>query len=673
MRDDAPVTSERGDPSDSDDSADAMLREIARAPSAPWTGVPERIGHFRVLNELGRGGMGIVYRARDDTLARTVALKVLPRALEADAVRRKRLLREARAVAALSHPNIATVFEVGESDGRVYIALELAPGRSLRERLASTPMPVGEALAIGSQLAAALALAHKSGIVHRDLKPENVMVSEEGQVKVLDFGLAKVVGGADDATPSAVGQLDTVTQEAQVLGTPAYMAPEQARGQSVTAAADVYAFGVTLYEMLMGTRPPPNVGGGACAVGPEVPEAMHRFLERCLRADPAERFADGAALVAALAEMPLGEAPPSTPSPPPRAGVGPLEPATAPTLSPEPTESRAHAPPPRTKPWRRARVAALAVAAAAVAGAAVLLSIRSVRQRPPPPKVSGMVRLDGGDFTMGRTAEEIDQECQKLTTFCRRDTLEREQPAHVVRIDPFYLDAHEATNEEAAAWVAAAAVDLKPDTVTGAPRYVVERGSGTLLVDTDPSFSGLSIEGRAVVVRPTFARKPAVQITWDGARSYCASRGKRLPTEAEWEFASRGRTARRFPWGNEEPTCGSVVVGRDEGLPCDGTLPWSSASIDDGSMDETPERVHALGGNVSEWVEDAYTSPYYEDCGECRNPVAHPTANAGADVRVIRGGAWSKYLFTHASARGRWNRDSVAGAIGARCALSASR
>ncbi|HTR97877.1 MAG TPA: protein kinase [Candidatus Acidoferrales bacterium] len=251
------------------------------------------IAHYRVEEKLGQGGMGVVYRARDSRLARDVALKVLPASLAADSERRSRLLREARSAAAVNHANIAAVYDVGESDGRVWLAMELVEGTTLRERLAGGALPASEAIRIARQIAAGLARAHEKGIVHRDLKPENVMLARDGAVKILDFGLAKL--HEPDSTDSALERQETQTLEGRVMGTPGYMSPEQAAGRPVDARTDVYAFGVVLHEMLTGGLP--GVGSGRKPIGDARLEAV---VARSLAASPEERWSDAGKLLAPL-------------------------------------------------------------------------------------------------------------------------------------------------------------------------------------------------------------------------------------------------------------------------------------------------------------------------------------------------------------------------------------
>ena len=215
-----------------------------------------RLGPYEILSALGAGGMGEVYRARDTKLDRAVAIKILPEAFAADTERVARFQREARTLASLNHPNIAHVHGLEESSGVRALVMELVEGEDLAERIARGAIPVDEALPIAKQIADALEAAHEQGIIHRDLKPANIKVRPDGTVKVLDFGLAKAMEPTGDASPS-VSQSPTITTPAMteagmILGTAAYMSPEQARGKPVDKRADIWAFGCVLYEMLTG-------------------------------------------------------------------------------------------------------------------------------------------------------------------------------------------------------------------------------------------------------------------------------------------------------------------------------------------------------------------------------------------------------------------------------------
>jgi serine/threonine protein kinase len=212
-----------------------------------------RLGPYEVLSPLGAGGMGEVYRARDPKLNREVAIKVLPDALAADPAALARFEREAQAVAALSHPNILAIHDFGVERGTPYAVMELLEGQTLREVAGGGAVPPRKAVAYALQMAAGLGAAHARGITHRDLKPENVFVTRDGQVKILDFGLAKQRPAASaSASVALTGQ--AATGAGTVLGTVGYMAPEQVRGQEVDARADIFALGAVLYELLAGRR-----------------------------------------------------------------------------------------------------------------------------------------------------------------------------------------------------------------------------------------------------------------------------------------------------------------------------------------------------------------------------------------------------------------------------------
>jgi eukaryotic-like serine/threonine-protein kinase len=247
------------------------------------------LGHFRVLREIGHGGMGVVYLAQDLKLERQVALKLLPAGLHKDRERLRRFEREARLAAGLNHSNIVTVFQIGEWEGQPFIATEFVEGETLAERLTRGPLPTAEAVRVSGQILAALAAAHQAGIVHRDLKPANVMVRPDGTAKVLDFGLARLA--APLRTPAALDETVTMTDTVpgQILGTPAYMAPEQWQGKAADARSDIYAFGCILYEMLTGRRVNPQRP-------PVASRALEKIISRCLEQDPAGRWQSAADL-----------------------------------------------------------------------------------------------------------------------------------------------------------------------------------------------------------------------------------------------------------------------------------------------------------------------------------------------------------------------------------------
>jgi predicted Ser/Thr protein kinase len=250
------------------------------------------LGPYRVIREIGRGGMGVVYEAEDRRLRRRVALKALPREFTSDPSRRERLAREARAAASLSHPGIATVFAFEELEGERLVVSELVRGTSLREEIARGPLPLPLVRDTAAALADALGEAHRRGIIHRDLKPENVLRREDGQVKILDFGIARV--------PATVDSLTRLTEEGIRLGTPGYMAPEQLRGETADHRADIYALGVLIHEMATGTLP--------SGVASDLPPPLDEVVRRCLQPRAADRFASAAEVAAALRAAPRSRA-----------------------------------------------------------------------------------------------------------------------------------------------------------------------------------------------------------------------------------------------------------------------------------------------------------------------------------------------------------------------------
>jgi len=267
---------------------------------------PDRmIAHYRLVSKLGEGGMGVVWRARDTRLDRDVALKTLPPDLVGDPSRRERFIREAKAAAAVSHPNIAAIHDVGEADGVVYLAMELVEGRTLRRLAGDGRLPIPRALRIAAQIADGLGRAHREGIVHRDIKPDNVIVGESGHAKILDFGLARL-RGVKEKEQADLAERETVaalTDEGQTVGTVPYMSPEQARGKPTDGRSDLFSLGIVLYELVTGRLPfrgetkmdvmsailneSPD---SPSSLNPAVGERLAELLDKCLQKDPARRY-----------------------------------------------------------------------------------------------------------------------------------------------------------------------------------------------------------------------------------------------------------------------------------------------------------------------------------------------------------------------------------------------
>ncbi len=271
--------------------------------------IGQTLGPYRILDKLGEGGMGEVYRARDTTLDRDVAIKILPPLFASDGERLARFDREAKVLASLNHPHIAAIHGLHEDHGQRFLVMELVPGEDLAARLVRGALPIDEAVVIARKIAEGLEYAHERGIIHRDLKPANVKITPDGDVKVLDFGLAKAVAAdpstsSPTSTPTMVTVTGLATAAGLILGTAAYMSPEQARGKAVDKRADNWAFGCVLYEMLVGTRPfdgetVTDVLASVVTHQPDwsklpagTPEAVRRLLARCLAKDPRARLRD---------------------------------------------------------------------------------------------------------------------------------------------------------------------------------------------------------------------------------------------------------------------------------------------------------------------------------------------------------------------------------------------
>jgi len=285
------------------------------ADEKPESLIGQQIGSYEILSLLGAGGMGVVYQARDTRLKRSVAIKVLPADKVSDPERKRRFIQEARAASALNHPNIITIYDIGSESGIDFIVMEYVAGETLDQRIPRKGMRLNEVFKLAIQMADALAKAHSAGIVHRDLKPTNVMVTEEGLVKVLDFGVAKLTEASEsDKGGTRTTQLQT--EEGTIVGTVSYMSPEQAQGKKVDVRSDIFSFGAVLYEMVTGQRafagetslaimtailreePKP-----ASQIVKGLPHDLEKILNRCLRKEPARRFQHMDDLKVALEEL----------------------------------------------------------------------------------------------------------------------------------------------------------------------------------------------------------------------------------------------------------------------------------------------------------------------------------------------------------------------------------
>lgn len=682
----------------------------------------QEIGNYRVIGKLGEGGMGTVYEVEHTKLARRYAMKFLRRELCTSDAMLTRFEREAREAAATRHPGIIDVIDLGRTaGGGAYLVMEKLEGASVGDLLLEGPLPIERAVWIASEALDALAAAHARGLVHRDVKPDNLFVANgpKGEsVKVLDFGIAKVVESSA-----------AVTTTSAMLGTPVYMSPDQIQNSAgVDARADVYSLGATLYEMLTGKN---------SVQGASVPFVLTEIIQDHIARDPREhreevtpaladvvakstayrredRFESAAAMRKALLDSAVLAAPEFGPHTVKMVPEQPKEePATPEPEDGKPPPSRSDTPQhpgaarPRW-PWLAAGAALLAaigvvatrggtsgarndvpsatatVTAALPASVAAASASSGARAEAAP---EGMVLLRGTAFSMGSTLDETKAafaSCPKpngpFAETCSSGMFDRERELHEVRIASFALDAREVTNGELAKWLSSLeGMTLREEAVPGGRRWFAFH-QGARLAAVGMGYSGLQRDGERLGVSPGAEDRAAVAVTWVAAKRYCEARGKRLPTEAEWELAARGTERRVYPWGSTTPTCEGVAFGRPtdvearslpgakERFACIAAEPGPSK----GSMplDRTPEGVQGLGGNVREWVLDAFdeSAPQLRNCqGACVDPGRD--ASAGASFHVVRGGGFHDPAPLVRAARRTYHEETgVDDALGFRCA-----
>ncbi len=637
------------------------------------------LGNYRLISLLGKGGMGEVWLARHPMLGREVAVKVLSPALSGDAEALERFRREALTANQIGHYTVVEVTDFGTlPDGRSYCVMELLTGQSLEAYLAGQgPLILDDAVAILVPVIEGLAAAHSAGVIHRDIKPDNVFLDtgKQGQrvTRILDFGIAKLLDPGDDA--------ERMTKTGQLLGTPLYMSPEQVSGEikRIGPWSDVYSLGVLLFRMLAGRppftgesfgqilmqhlqAPPPSI----LTTRPDIPAAVDQVIGRALAKDPAERFPNMAQFSTALlgAASYHGTAPTmmAVGSDPGQGAAVRHESAAqslaqssalAPTITPAdlppaplpetvrgapPTHAQSSlslaaaeqvgSPPDATLPVRRPRkgsrtplMALIAVLILGAGGVAAYLLTQSAdnkvdtktvakppprpsRPRPPTPSIipQGMVGVHAGCFTMGN-----------------RDGDPDEHPPHRVCLANFAMDRTEVTVNSYAKCANAGVCQVP----TGYQAHSDPKAKGAW-----KSHCNWSAPGRG--------NHPVNCLQWQLARTYCKWKGKRLPTEAEWEYAAQSSQGRIYPWGSAPPTCDRAIMNDSSGPGCGEGTTWPVGSKPAG---KGPFGAVDQAGNVWEWTEDCWALRFYDECaGRCSNPFNHCV---GTQKRVIRGASFT--------------------------------
>jgi formylglycine-generating enzyme required for sulfatase activity len=609
-----------------------------------------RLGHYEVLQLLGRGGFGIVFRAFDDTLQRVVALKVMAPQLAATSPARKRFLREARSSAQIRHENVVQVYEVVEHP-LPYLAMEFIPGETLQQKLDRVgPLDVRETLRIGLQIAEGLAAAHATDLIHRDIKPGNVLL-EGGQhkVKITDFGQARA---ADDAS---------ISQSGIIAGTPMYMAPEQALGHKLDQRVDLFSLGSVLYQMVAG-RPPFRANTALAVLKrvaddtprdireiiPETPQWLCDIIAKLHEKNPDDRYqsARGVADVLADCEAQLkanarlknySRIPCVRPR---KSGRRKWVAATvfarlaAVILLPAITmvatrlildrrgtsdvdksrsDPQAKAPPPAMAPFDAAQARILQKAWANYLGAPVDFT-NSIGMK--------FTMIPPGKFTMGSSREEIGFWLEQTADGWTRGRLPGEGPQHEVEItQPFYMGQTEVTVGQFRLFVKATGYKTLAERERGAYRRFP---NGEWKLDADANW-----------LNPGFAQTddhPVVCVSWDDVVTFCnwlsklEGKSYRLPREAEWEYSCRAGTNSRWPFGDDERELFNYAKlrGNSQGRT------WPVAGLKENAWG-----LHEMHGNVWEWCQDLYDANYYAN-----SPPMDPAGPYAGRKRVLRGGAW---------------------------------
>jgi formylglycine-generating enzyme required for sulfatase activity len=590
----------------------------------------QSIGRYLVKANLGKGGMAVVYHATDPRFKRDVAIKVLPREFLHDSTFRARFELEAQTIAHLEHSAIVPVYDFGEHDGQPYLVMRYMPGGSLADRIESGPLPLAEVAAILGRIGVALDSAHGQEIIHRDVKPANILFDQYGDAYLSDFGIVKL----SEATAQLTGS--------GIIGTPAYMAPEMAKPGGLSPLVDVYALGVTLFEMVTG-RPPYEVLTpvgllmahlsepipDARNLRPDLPGGVQRIIERAMAKDPSERYQRAGSLAADFETVVIGKAftEPIVPVP--------SEVPSADVVSPAVSDRTVTRPRPAPRPVKagkrrpRSRIAGTMILAAV--GVMVCVSIvwlatgawgrfvsQTVETDYPAPDAATFQLAEAGVSSNNEWAPVVQEfngvkmalvpaGCFMMGSESGNDD---EQPVHQQCFEsPFWIDMYEVTNAQ-----------------YGSPG----RWKG--------------------------ADRPREGISWLDAEAYCETRGARLPTEVEWEYAARGPDGLVYPWGDSF-VAGNAVYKNNAFMQTAnaGSHPGSASWV--GAQD--------MSGNLWEWTYSLY-GPYPYQATDGREAGADD-----GDNRALRGGSWfSTEHFLRTTARAQGGEGDANDYFGFRCARS---
>jgi len=666
----------------------------------------KQLGKYEILKEIGRGGFGIVYKTRDRSLDRLVALKVLHPQLTVDPKFIKNFKSEAQKLAQVDHPNVVSVHEINEVEGKLFIAMRYLPGGSLADRIVKKPLDIEEVLRIVREVAAGLTAGHERGIIHRDVKPANIIFDDKEHAVVTDFGVAKAVH---------LSTIGTTSVSSGMVGTPYYRPPELWRGKpKPSPATDVYSLGCVLYEMLTGevlfTGEAPDqvmtshvledVHELMRSSHVKMPANVQPVLEKALSKDPSERYQSTDALMQAL--MKRKERKPeslkATSEKAPDQVIQHRAFHDEATRLPKRSSQRNYEKDNSKPAWKDERVGSDKVPSTGVKKkgipkwliwgviglvAVVLLVIwisnlggsnstaeeASVSVQPAEEEIeiTEAVQEDHQEEIVQETEEEIREGLDKEETedtYSEKEgyqagdkTSNSKDGAEIVYVskgeflmgsdecDPDDFEYPEHTVYLDAYWVYKHEVTNAQFAVFLNAQGNQEEGGMTWLEDVDED-ARIRQSGGEWVPDSGYGDHPVVEVSWYGAQAYCEWAGGRLPTEAEWEKAARGTDGRTYPWGEESPTCSLAQFDSCSGQ----TVPVGS--FPNGT---SPYGALDMAGNVEEWVGDFFDSDYYST-----SIGNNPTGPESGDYRVFRGGAWDNSEWNLRTARrfGFWPNSS---------------